>query len=48
MHYRLHNIIAPAIHPHEKITSYGQAIYPEGLYRAIQKCAILQKTDVRR
>ena len=43
MHYRLHNIIAPAIHPHEKITSYGQAIYPEGLYRSIQKCATLQK-----
>ena len=43
MFYRCNNLLAPAHHKEEVVTEKGNVVYPEGLYRAIQRCAKLNK-----
>ncbi len=39
--YRFKQPFAVAIHPYEHITEKGNVVYPEGLYRAIERCSVL-------
>lgn len=43
MYLRTSNMIAPGYHPCELIADNGLSIYPEGLYRAVERCSVLGK-----